>query len=156
MEQILKERHLEAETYAIINFFKLLRQAEVAELETYDNKYFPDETFVLIGGVDSFNRLLIDYQRGNIDFFSNSIGNLFTKLEENINCLKNIKFTKSILLDKAMTDFEIIKKFYSEVYSINGNPNEAAIYDLMVLPVPKDMIQKIIINKPKEKILRER
>lgn len=156
MEQFLKDRQLEAETYAIINFFKLLRQAEVSELETYDNKYFPDETFALIGGVDSFNRLLIDYHKGNIDIFSNSIGNLFTKLEENINRMKNITFTKSILVDKAMTDFETIKKFYSEVYSIGGNPNEAAIYDLIVLPLPKDMIQKIVLAKPKTKTLGER
>ena len=110
----------------------------------------------MIGGVDSFNRLLIDYQNDNIDVFSNSIGNLFTKLEENIQYMNSVPFSKSTLLNKAISDFEIIKRFYSEVYSVSGNNNEAAIYDLIGLPIPKDMKLQILNFKPKTKTLGER
>jgi len=136
MDEFLKDRQIEMETYAIINYFKLLRQAEVAEVDTYDSRYLPEETFGLIGGENSFNRLLLDYEEGNIDVFSDSIGSLFEKLEINIEYIKGINFSKSVSIKKAISDFELIKKFYSEVYSVNGNQNESAIYDLVTLPLP--------------------
>ena len=156
MDEFLKDRQVEHETYAIINYFKLLRQAETAEVDTYDSRYFPEDTFALIGGVDSFNRLLLDYREGYIDVFSNSIGNLFTKLEENINYINSVTFTKSTMVNKALQDFEIIKKFYSEIYSVNGNKDIAAIYDLIGLPLPRDMISQILEFRPKEKKIGER
>lgn len=156
MDEFIKDRQVEKETYAIINYFKLLRQAEAAELDTYDNRYFPEDTFTLIGGVDSFNKLLLDYSEGTIDVFSNSIGGLFTKLSQNIEQIKSVTFSKNSMTDKAIQDFEIIKKFYSEIYSVNGNKDESALFDLVSLPLPKDMISQIITAKPKTKKIGER
>lgn len=151
MEEFLKDRQLEKETYAIVNFFKLLRQAEVSEIETYNYKYFPNETFALIGGVNSYNRLLSDCKEGNIDVCSNSISCLFETLTNNINYINSTPFSKSIITKQAIEDFELIKKFYSEVYSVNGNLNTPAIYDLATLPLPDDMINEF--RKLKEKKL---
>ena len=55
-----EELQIEKETYAIINYFKLLRQAELTEIDMFKRKYLPRETFLLIGGVDSFNRLSLE------------------------------------------------------------------------------------------------
>lgn len=156
MDGFLKDRQLEKETYAIINYFKLLRQAEMAEIETYDSRYLPEETFLLIGGGDSYDRLLLDYQEGNIDVFSNSIGSLFQKLEENVEYMSKINFSQSSLAEKVASDFELIKMFYSDIYSVNGNQNESAIYDLVTLPLPENMISEIEKLKPKQKKLGER
>lgn len=156
MDEFLKDRQVEKETCAIINYFKLLRQAETAELDTYDSRYFPEDTFKLIGGVDSFNRLLLDHKEGTIDAFSNSIGSLFTKLSENIEYIKNVTFSRSTLTDRLIQDFEIINKFYSDIYSVNGNKDESALFDLVSLPLPKDMINQIITAKPKIKKIGER
>lgn len=156
MDEILKDRQLEKETYAILNYFKLLRQAETAEVDTYNSKYFPEETFILIGGRDTFQRLLIDCRDGNIDIINNSIGRLFQKLEGNINHINSSNFSKSTNAYQAIETFEIIRKFYSDVYSVNGNQNESALYDLVTLPLPKDMIDQILELKPKTKTLGER
>lgn len=156
MDEYLKDRQIEREVYAIINYFKLLRQAEAAEVDTYNSRYFPEETFTLIGGKDTFQRLLIDCHDGNIDIINNSIGSLFQKLEENINHIKNNNFSKSTSTYQAIETFEIIKKFYSDVYSVNGNPNESALYDLVTLPLPKDMISQIHELKLKTKKIGER
>jgi len=156
MDEFTKDRRIEKETYAIINYFKLLRQAEVAEMETYNNKYFPEDTFTLIGGKESFARLLIDYEAGNIDIISESISSLFQKLEENIGYINSVSFSKGSFSNQAINEFELIKKFYSDVYSINGNQNVSALYDLATLPLPKDMISQIMELKPKTKKIGER
>lgn len=156
MDEFLKDRQLEKETYAIINFFKLLRRAEVSEIETYDCRYFPNETFRLIGGIDSYNRLLSDCKDGNIDVCSNSISSLFEMLTNNINYIKSTPFSKSANTNQAIEDFGLIEKFYSKVYSVNGNRNIPAIYDLVTLPFPDNMIDEFRKIKIKEKKLGER
>lgn len=156
MDEFLKDRQLEKETYAIINYFKLLRQLEMVEVSNCDNNYLPEEAFILVGGEDSFNRLLLDYQEGNIDVFSNSIGSLFTQLSQNVDFMYNITFTKSTMTNKAIRDYEIIKKFYSEMYSVIGNKNRAAICDLACLPIPSKMINTLLQTKSKTKKIGER
>lgn len=156
MNEFLKDRKVEKETCAIVNYFKLLRQAEVSEIDTFDSKYFPVDTFILIGGVDSFNKLILDYHEGNIDVINNSIGELFQKLEENIAYLNKITVSKSSLTEEMIKNFELIKKFYSDVYSVNGNHNVSALYDLATLPLPDDMISMINNLKPKVKKIGER
>lgn len=156
MDEFLKDRQLEKETYAIINYFKLLKQLEMAETNNCDSYYLPEEAFILIGGEETFNRLLLDYQDGNIDVFTNSTGNLFMKLSQNIDVINNVTFTKSKVSDKAIRDYEILIKFYSEEYSIIGNKKRAAIYDLACLPIPSEMINELLENKSKTKKIGER
>ena len=114
------------------------------------------DAFTLIGGIDTFNRLLIYYQEGYIDVFHESIGNLFAKLEEKIECMKSTTFSRSIPALNAIADFELIQKFYNDSYCVNGNPNCPAIYDLITLPIPKDILVQILSFKPKTKTLGER
>ncbi len=155
-EEFFKDRQIECEVYALINFFKLLRQAESAEMDTYNSKYFPEETFALIGGKETFRRLLMDYNNGNIDIINNSIGGLFQILEGHINHIQNNNFSKSVNVYQAIETFGTIKKFYSDIYSINGNQNESALYDLVTLPLPQDMISEILKLKSKTKKIGER
>lgn len=156
MEEFLKDRQLEKEAYAIINYFKLLRQLEMVEVYNGDNRYLPEDNFILIGGEESFNRLLLDSYEGNIDVFSNSLGSLFTQLSQKIDVIKSDTFTKSQSTKKAIRDYELISELYSSEYSVVGNKNRATIYDLVCLPIPSDMINELLANKSKVKKIGER
>lgn len=136
MVEFKKDRQVEKEAYATINFLQLLSQARVAELTE-----LPKETFLAIGGAKTVERLILDCKEKNIDIFTKSIGELFFELDQNIACMNSITSSKSVLTDAAVKNYELYKNFYS----VSSGINKEAYIDLTLLrAIPDDKILEIL------------
>lgn len=106
-----KDRQIERETYAITNYFKLLKLAEVLE-----DKNETKETFCFVGGMDLVDKLLDDYKNGSIDIFNNSISDFYQKLKQNTVYLKSTTMSNSFFSEEAIKDYKFIKKSYETLW----------------------------------------
>lgn len=97
------DRTVVKETGAIINFFKLLEQIRVASLLWKDDSYEAMELyFIFLGGKDTLRRLSVDVQEGNIDILTNTFADLYDKLQENIQNMEALTFSKDVISEEYM------------------------------------------------------
>lgn len=158
MDKFLEDRKIEKNTYAIINYFKLLRLLEILEGYSYsfcDYQLFYD-SFQLIGGKEFFDRLLLDCKEENIDIYSNKIEDLFKQLENNILLMKSVTFSKNVLVLDAIKNYELIKKFCFEHNSSIDMFDMNALHCLNTLAIPNDLVGELLKIKPIVKKIEER
>lgn len=148
MVEFEKERKIEKEAYAIINFFQLLSQANLAE-----QSQLPEANFVAIGGMATIERLIINCKNKNIDIFTNSTGDLFQQLEERIGYMNKLTVSKSNLTEEATAVFERL----TELYSASSGIQEQAYLDLAATRIiPAEKMLEILSFRPKTKKIGER
>lgn len=90
-----KERILEKETIAIINYFRTLWVLNLA-INASTNKDNATKTFIILGE-DYLKRLVIDCQQGNIDIYNQTGNEFLKKIKKNLTELNKTGMTKSIL-----------------------------------------------------------
>lgn len=148
MVEFEKDRNIEKEAYAIVNFFQLLSQANAAALSQ-----LPEATFVAIGGMSNLERLIMNCREENIDIFTNSVGILFQQLEEKMEYLNRITVSKNVLTDEVNKNFQVLKL----LYSTESGTYEGAYLDLATLHViPSEKMLEILKFKPRSKKIGER
>ena len=136
-------RGIEKQTYAINNFFRLFSQANVASLSRMSKK-----TFLLIGGAEILEKLIVDLKDNNIDIFTNSVGDLFSQLSHNVKCMNEVTWTKTFFSNQATEQFELYKNFYSE----NSGIEETAYEDLASLQViSEEKLLELLSYKTRER-----
>lgn len=153
-EEFLQERKTEKEIYAINNYFQLLKQAELSE---YDSN-----TLMLIGGDDTFRKLIVDIKEENIDIFSNTRAKLLLKLGENLRIVTSTTYSRSTLLNSAIEIARIVLERYQ--YLIDDDNFDLAYatktaYEKLILSLPKteeDKKVELESLKPQQKTLGER
>ncbi len=104
MDEFLKDREYEFEMYAIVDYFKLLKQIELAKKEG-----FP--IFKLIGGMETMIRLeesvkngFFDAKMTNCQLFS-SLSNHANRLHHNVTCVK------TVFIEEAIENSSTIQSF---------------------------------------------
>lgn len=118
-KDFIKDRQIEKETYAINNYFKLLKLVEVL-----DEKNETKDTFYFIGGMSLVNKLLDDYSNDNIDIFNNSIDDLYQKLKQNISYLKSTTMSNNFFNEEAIKDYKFIKNNYESIWNKYDNSTD--------------------------------
>ena len=153
MVEFEKERKIEQETFAIINYFKLFKLAEMFIKE--DDK----ESFRFIGGMNLVRQLMLDSQEGRIDIFGDSINEMFDILKQNIEYISSPTVGKSYFTEEAIKDFAFIKRNFEEAwchyetYTLDPSTN---IFLEFMQSLPEEVSQKINSLNPEPKKQKEK
>lgn len=100
MDEFLKDRERETKALAIIDYFKLIKLAELTKKEK-------TETFVLLDGYNIINRLLNKTEEGYFDI-TKTITELYTELFNYIDEINYITLSKSKVTDIINNEGSII------------------------------------------------
>lgn len=103
MDEFLQDRQFEFETYAMIGYFKLLKQLELTKEEG-----FP--VFNLIGGRETMTNLEEYAKNGYFDCRKTN-GELLLSLSFHIKKLQEVTSVKTVFIEEAIYNSEVIKKF---------------------------------------------
>ena len=154
MVEFEKERNIEKEIYAIINYFKILKLAEMTTKEGEDKN-----SFQFVGGIELVRRLVIDSKEGRIDIFENSINELFEKLKQNVEYIKNFTVSKSYFTEEALKDFNFVKRNFEETWGHYeewvDDPSTNIFLEFMQV-LPEEITQQINDLKTKSAKQKER
>lgn len=151
-----KDRRMEIETYAIINFLEIFVCAKLCDLKTEDYNSSAC-LFSLICDQDKIMRLISDCKNKNIDIFSNTIDDLFYRVKQNIDKMNDVDFSKSKLFEINNQKFLNIQNVYfSDKYQIfQKESNLTAVSELYLLPLSDKLLNNLLeLTPPVEKIKR--
>ena len=151
-DNFLKDRKIEKETYAIINYFQLFEKAYLIQDISFDR----ESVFQLLDGPKSLNRLILDCQEQNINLLENNIRDLLKRLEDHVEILKSITSSNSIMKDEAIQLAEIILKKDAYYFKSECNIAENAYLELCSFPLSQESLEKLHILKEKQKKIGER
>ncbi len=151
-DNFMKDRRIEKETYAIINYFQLFEKAFLMQDICIQRK----ETYMLIGGPRSFNRLILDCEQGYIDIFKNNLRDLLRTLQENTSQLKSPFTSHTVIGEEQLQLAEIILEKYDYYLKEECSIEENAYLELCAFPIPEESLKKLASLQPKQKKLGER
>lgn len=108
MDEFLKDREYEFETYAMVSYFKLLKQLELTKEEG-----FP--VFKLIGGMETMIRLEESIENGFFDVQKTN-GQLLESLSSHANRLgHDVTSVKTLFVEDAIDASLTIKEFAPDI-----------------------------------------
>lgn len=97
------DRKVVRETSAIINYFRLYELILATFSCSWDEGYeVMRDYFVFIGGKNTLRKLVIDINEESIDIFSNDFNDLLLKLEQNIETMQELTFSKDTISEELV------------------------------------------------------
>ena len=147
MDTFLEERKVVKETGAILNFFRLYHLASV----TQKHYLFQKEYFAFLGGTELLERLIVDCQEENIDIFSRTFVDFANQLNENLNMMKQITFSKGNMENQLIQMIQNFQKSCT-IYLSNSSAYSKLLENCSFL---KEELKELEKYQPQQKKLKK-
>ena len=153
MEEFEKNRAVEKQLYAHVNFFKLVLGSELCN-KNYD-------TFYLLGGLEQLNKLFQDIREENICLKDCAVKEVYQRMVQLAVITRSNTWSKTLLLDKAHEEIGYFHKVKNEQFHefLEDDVCPADIALLTELPrelVVQSEVRNSLLSTSKQKTIGER